>query len=84
MWFANDSRGTQNILSGHFKADHENKFGPNIYYQHFFFGLQNFGLQTLHDTLNHTTSIVSRSQTLFFLCGGRKEKGLVNLVYHRR
>jgi len=29
-------------------------------------------------------AVVSRSQTLFFFCGGMEEKGLVNLVYHRR
>ena len=31
-----------------------------------------------------TIAIVLHSQTLFCVWGGGKEKGLVNLVYHRR
>ena len=38
----------------------------------------------MFNELHQTHYLVLRSQTLFFFCGGGKEKDLVNLVYHRR
>ena len=40
----------------------------------FFWDYKTLVCKLLHDTLNHTTSIVSRSQTLFFLCVGAGKK----------